>query len=157
MTLSGTYAGHPALTWSKPALFGHFISGGEEFLPSLTTMGPGSYKKTVILNLAEVSASVSRNEVIKALLHTVSKFRPQFGLLYWSSTWQSLPFFPLDRPVADVAWKITHGVLYTADRLCSYDYDVPRLCLCGHAPETLPHLFFACLAQCFSVVTVSHG
>ena len=46
--------------------------------------------------------------------HCMSKFRPQFGPLYWSSTWQSLSFFSLDRPVIDVAWKIAHGVLYTA-------------------------------------------
>lgn len=80
--------------------------------------------------------------------HCVSKFRAQFGPLYWSSTWQSLSFFPLDRPVFDVAWKIAHGVLYTADRLVSFGYNVPPLCLCGLASETLPHLFFACpLAQ----------
>ena len=49
--------------------------------------------------------------------HCVSKFRAQFGHLYWSSTWQSLSFFPLDRAVFDVVWKIAEEVLSTADRL----------------------------------------
>ena len=80
--------------------------------------------------------------------HCVSKLRAQFGQLYWSSTWQSLSFFPLVRPVFYVAWKIVHRVLYTVDRLVSFGYNVPVLCLCGLASETLPHLFFAChLAQ----------
>ena len=80
--------------------------------------------------------------------HCVSKFRAQFGHLYWSSTWQSLSFFPLDRAVFDVVWKIADGVLSTADRLVSLGYNVPPLCLCGLASESLPRLFFACpLAQ----------
>ena len=80
----------------------------------------------------------------------VSKFCAQFGHLHWSSTRQSisLSFFFLDRPVFYFAWKIAHRVLYTADRLVSFGYNVPPLCLCGLAPETLQHLFFACaLAQ----------
>ena len=82
------------------------------------------------------------------LLNIVSKFRAQFGHLYWSSTWQSLSFFPLDRAVFDVAWKIADEVLSTADRVVSFGYDVPPLCLCGLASQSLPHLFFVCpLAQ----------
>ena len=64
--------GRPSLTWGKPALSGHSISGGA-FLPSVNTMGPGSYKKTVILNLAEISASVSRNELVEVIK---AKFSP---------------------------------------------------------------------------------
>ena len=51
--------------------------------------------------------------------HCVVKFFPIFGSLYWSCTWRQLFLFDVDRPVIDLAWKIAHGVLYTADRLAS--------------------------------------
>ena len=79
--------------------------------------------------------------------HYVEKFLPTFGDLYWSSTWREL-FFDTDRPVTDVAWKITHGVLYTADRLLSFGYSLDPHCFCGPVLESPPHLFFHCpLAQ----------
>lgn len=43
------------------------------------------------------------------------KLFPQYGALYWSTTWRQLYFCPLDRPVIDLAWQVAHGVLYTAD------------------------------------------
>ena len=121
------------------------------FCASRASLVIGTFSGLEVSPLSEVSAKscylflLSKHHTSP---HCVSKFRAQFGPLYWSSTWQSLSFFPLDRPVFDVAWKIAHGVLYTADRLVSFGYNVPPLCLCGLASETLPHLFFACpLAQ----------
>ena len=74
----------------------------------------------------------------------MSKFSPIYGPIDWKSTWASLYFLPLDRPVSDLNWKIAHGVLYTADRLISFGLDVPAACFCGAALETLAYLFFRC-------------
>lgn len=80
--------------------------------------------------------------------HCVVKFRQAFPNLDWLSTWQSLFFLPLDRQVIDLNWKIAHGVLYTAERLCSFGYDIPKACFCGFHLESSDHLFFSCpLAQ----------
>ena len=76
--------------------------------------------------------------------HCEVKFFPLFGSLYWSSTWRQLFFFRLDRPVIDLCWKIAHGVLYTAERLSSFGYDLPTACFCGCPMESLQHLFFIC-------------
>ena len=76
--------------------------------------------------------------------HCVSEFSPIYGPIDWKSTWASLYFLPLDRPVSDLNWKIAHGVLYTADRLISFGLDVPAACFCGAALETPAHLFFRC-------------
>ena len=55
---------------------------------------------------------------------------------------------PLDRHVADLNWKVAHGVLYTAERLASFGYSLPMACFCGAQTESPDHLFFACpLAQ----------
>ena len=92
--------------------------------------------------------------------HCVEKFSTSFGQLYWSSTWRQLSFFDLDRPVIDLSWKIAHGVLYTAERLASFGYDISTVCFCGHPTESLDHLFFHCplavsvlpgSSRCFSV------
>lgn len=113
----------------------------------------GAFSSLEVSSLLDISAKsyhlflLSRHYIST---HCVSKFCAQFGHLHWSSTRQSisLSFFFLDRPVFYFAWKIAHRVLYTADRLVSFGYNVPPLCLCGLAPETLQHLFFACaLAQ----------
>ena len=57
-------------------------------------------------------------------------------------------FFNVDHQVIDLAWKVSHGVLYTASRLVSFGYSVPLVCFCGPVSETLVHLFFDCpLAQ----------
>ena len=60
--------------------------------------------------------------------HCVDNFLPLFGPLYWSSTWRQLFFYDLDRPVIDLSWKVAHGVLYTAERLSSFGYDLPTAC-----------------------------
>ena len=50
--------------------------------------------------------------------------------------------------MSDLCWRVAHGVLYTADRLISFGYDVPAFCFCGLALESPSHLFFYCpLAQ----------
>ena len=74
--------------------------------------------------------------------HCVEKFHPQYGDLYWSSTWSQLFCFNLDRPVIDLSWKVAHGVLYTADRLIGFRYDIDATCFCNTALETPSHLFF---------------
>lgn len=76
--------------------------------------------------------------------HCVLKFSHRFGDLYWSSTWQQLFLFGLDRPVIDLSWKISHGVLYTAARLFSFGLNYGVSCFCRTAPETPEHLFFSC-------------
>ena len=53
-------------------------------------------------------------------------------------------FFDFDRPVIDLAWKISHGVLYTAESLASFGYDLSTTCLCSDPMELLQHLFFYC-------------
>ena len=79
--------------------------------------------------------------------HCEEKFFPQYGALYWSTTWRQLYFCPLDRAVIDLAWQFAHSVLYTADRLISFGYALDPNCFCG-APETPSDLFFDCaLAQ----------
>ena len=76
--------------------------------------------------------------------HCVIKFRPSFGDLDWPSTWKSLFYMPLDRQVIDLNWKVAHGVLYTAERLSSFGYNLPTNCFCGYHMESSEHLFFSC-------------
>ena len=64
--------------------------------------------------------------------------------MYWSWTWRQLFFFDLDRTVIDLAWKVSHGVLYTAERLASFGYDLSTTCFCSDPMESLQHLFFYC-------------
>ena len=75
------------------------------------------------------------------LPHCIEKFWPVFGDLYWSSTWQQLHAVQLSRPVIDLNWKITHGVLYTASRLVnSFGYKkIDVVCFCRCDAETLEH------------------
>ena len=123
-----------------------------------TLQGSGSSSGLVVASLTPRSIPV---DVISCKLcyqllltlnpcqpHCVSKFRSAFPSLDWSSTWKSLNFLPLDRKVIDLNWKVAHGVLYTAERLCSFGYDVPKACFCGFHIENPGHLFFSCpLAQ----------
>lgn len=81
----------------------------------------------------------------------VRHFAPLLGALYWHSTRDQLFWFPLDRPVIDLAWLILHGLLRTAPRLVITFgmVDVPLACSCSPAvSEMLDHPFFYCpLAQ----------
>ena len=71
----------------------------------------------------------------------VENLRPQYGDLYWASTW-SQPFsFNVDRPFIDLSWKVAHSVLYTTDRLIGFGYDIDAICFCNAALETPSHLF----------------
>lgn len=85
-----------------------------------------------------------------AVPHCVSKFRLLHGDLYWSATWSHIHVMPFDRHVADFSWLLAHGVVLTANRLCSSFRmsSVPPGCFCGAPLETVAHLFFECpLAQ----------
>ncbi|CAB4018750.1 Hypothetical predicted protein [Paramuricea clavata] len=78
--------------------------------------------------------------------HCIGKFRPTYGPLYWSQTWDQVHLTTLDRPVVDVNWKIAHGVLYTASRLVN-SFGMANIevrCHCRADEETLEHLFFEC-------------
>ena len=103
------------------------------------------------LSISPVS-TISTKSVYSFLLsenlstpHCVVKFAPIFGILYWSCTWPELFLFDVDRPDIDLAWKIAHGVLYTADRLASFGYSPQLSCFCNSAPESIfLSLFFLC-------------
>ena len=82
--------------------------------------------------------------------HWERKFLPTFGHLYWSATWRQVDLMSLDRPVIDLCWRISHSVLYTAERRVGFGYniDIVPNCFCGYPLETLEHSFFSCpLAQ----------
>ena len=106
------------------------IGSGTEFCPvsSMTT-------RSAYLFL------LSENAVVP---HCETKFFPLFGSLYWSWTWRQLFYFDLDRSVIDLAWKISHWVPYTAERLASFGYDLSTTCFFSHPMESLQHLFFYC-------------
>ena len=106
-------------------------------------------------HLSSLASSMSTKSAYLYLLssefappHCEEKFLPAFGPLYWSSTWRQLRFCDIDRPILDLSWQISHGVLYTVDRLLSFGYSLDPNCFCGSVLETPSHLFFACpLAQ----------
>ena len=58
-----------------------------------------------------------------------------YGDLYWPSTWSQLFCFNLDRPVIDLSWKVADGVLYTADRLIGFGYDVDATFFLKYGPR----------------------
>ena len=75
-----------------------------------------------------------------------------FGDLYWSTTWRLLFFCPMDLPVIDLSWKVAHGAVFTAARLCHFGYNVslggdPRPVYCPLAQSGiswLQSLLFRC-------------
>ena len=113
------------------------LSGALSYSGDLNVPSPvsGVTRKLAYLRL------LSLNEVTH---HCVEKFRPGFGDLYWSATWSQLYYKPLDRTVSDLSWEIAHGILYTAERLSSFGYNIPTSCFCGAAVESLDHFFFYC-------------
>ena len=124
------------------ALSGH-ASNGELLVGSTATGGP--------FPISSMSTKACYNLLLSlnpARPHCVGKFLPVFGPWAWSSTWSSLFLMPLDRQVIDLNWKLAHGVLYTAERLASFGYQLQLSCFCGHHLESSDHLFFYCpLAQ----------
>ena len=99
------------------------IGSGIDFCP-VSTM---STKSAYLFLLSENDVSP----------HCEEKFFPLFGSLYWSCTWRQLFFFDLDRPVIDLCWKISHGVLYTAERLAGFGYALSTACFCSAPVESL--------------------
>ena len=79
--------------------------------------------------------------------HCEVKFRPFFGTLYWPATWKQVHIMSLDCPVADLCWRVSDGVLYAAERLVGFGYNIVPNCLCGHPLQTLYHCFWCPLAQ----------
>ena len=127
------------------ALLSAWSSAGGCFLPSRGALSVRSG-----LTVAPASSLTTKSAYSLLLIdcsvvpHCVQKFFVPFGQLYWSSSWCQFFFFDLDRPVIDLSWKIAHGVLYTAERLASFGYDISTACFCGHPMESLDHLFFHC-------------
>ena len=122
------------------------------FLPSRGSLCVGrGLMVSPVSSLTTKSAYLTLVSELPRVPHCVGKFLPSFGPLYWPSTWRQLFFFDMDRQVIDLSWKVAHGVLYTADRLSSFAYAIPTACFCGHASESLDHLFFSCpwLLVCF--------
>ena len=124
------------------------LRGG--FSPSLNCLAVSSGSSEAIA-LQNVTAKTCYSLLLKfnaAEPYCALHFRPTFGSLYWPSTWEQVHLFPQDRPTIDVAWKVAHGVLYTAERLLSFGYSFDPSCFCGAHRESLSHLFFECpLAQ----------
>lgn len=113
---------------SSTLVIGEGVSGGPFSVVSMTCKS--CYQLLLELNPAQP--------------HCILKFAPSFGALDWPATWKSLRFMPLDRQVWDLNWKVAHGVLYTAERLISFGYQIPQACFCGYHTESLEHLFFSC-------------
>ena len=119
------------------------VSGGDPVVGSAASGGP--FPVSSMSTKACYDLLLSLNP---ARPHCVGKFLPLFGPWEWSSTWTSLFFMPLDRQVIDLNWRLAHGVLYTAERLASFGYQLQLACFCGHHLESYDHLFFHCpLAQ----------
>ena len=115
------------------------------FLPSRGSLCVGrGLMVSPVSSLTSKSAYLTLVSELPGVPHCVGKFLPSFGTLYWPSTWRKLFFFDMDWQVIDLSWKVAHGVLYTADRLSSFGYAIPTACFCGHALESLDHLFFSC-------------
>ena len=123
------------------------VDGSYSTARSSLAMASGHAFSTV-LNMTAKSCYVYLLSESYSPPHCVLKFSHRFGNLYWSTTWRQLSLFSLDRPVIDLSWKISHGVLYTAARLFSFGINYGVSCFCRLAPETPEHLFFSCpLAQ----------
>ena len=111
------------------ALLLAWLSAGGCFLPSRGALSLGTG-----LTVASVSSLTTRSAYSLLLIdcsvvpQCVEKFSVPFGQLYWSTTWCQLFFFDIDHPVIDLSWKIAHRVLYTAQRLVSFGYDISTAC-----------------------------
>ena len=127
------------------ALLSAWKSAGGCFRPSRGVLSVVSG-----LTVAPVSSLTTKSAYSLLLIdrsvvpHCVEKFSISFGQLYWSTTWRQLSFIDIDLPVIELCWKIAHGVLYTAELLDSFGYDISTVCFCGHPTESLEHLFFHC-------------
>lgn len=119
-------------------------ASSSELLVSSTTTG-GLFPISAMSTKACYNLLLSLNP---ARPHCVGKFVPVFGPWAWSSTWSSVFLMPLDRQVIDLNWKLAHGVLYTAEHLATFGYQLQLSCFCGYHLESSDDLFFYCpLAQ----------
>ena len=116
-----TFFYHCFLAWIA---LGGSLSGGELVVGSSLAGGP--FLVSTMTSKTCYDILLSQNP---ALLHCVGNFLPLLGAWEWSSTWCSLFFMPLDRQVIDLNWKLAHGVLYTAERLASFGYQLRILLL----------------------------
>ena len=147
--LFGFLPGLPLLriSFSLPPFYGSLLTAWQACKGSLTasSLGIGSG-----IDFCPVSAMSSKSAYLFLLSenavspHCEEKFFPLFGSLYWSCTWHQLSLFDLDRPVIDLCWKVSHGVLYTAERLAGFGYALSTACFCSARVESLQHLFFHC-------------
>ena len=122
------------------------LLGGHGVFPNLSFRLNGSVISADCLSVKSAYSHLRPS----AVPHCVSKFRPLFGDLYWSTTWSQVHGMPFDGHVVDFAWLLAHSVVLTADRLrLSFGMSsVPPDCFCGAPLGTADHLFFECpLAQ----------
>ena len=90
------------------------------------------------------SCYVTLEQANTAQPYCVVKFGLFYGPLDWGLVLSSFFLIPLDRRVSDLAWKVAHGVLYTAKRLHGFGYGLSPLCFSGFPLESLKHLFIFC-------------
>ena len=145
------YLGNPvtAVPWALPEFYKSVfaawsaLKGG--LSPSSNSLAIASDSPSEAIDLVRITVKACYSLLLQLNTtepHCAQHFRPSFGNLYWRSTWEQVHLFPLDRPVIDLAWKVAHGVPYTAERLASFGYQVDLSCFCGAQPESLGHLFF---------------
>ena len=121
------------------ALLGGTVVRGQAFLPD----DPAGEKRDITACTTKLCYNILSTS-FQETPRCVTKFDPLFGPFIWKAVWKSVNIMPLDRPVIDLCWKTTHGVLYTADRLNRFGMDVDPFCHCGSL-ETASHLFYECL------------
>ena len=120
------------------------LGGSSDPLSGALSFDSGQNARLPVIGLSCKIAYRRLLELNVVAPHCVIKFRPTFGDLYWSTTWSQFHFMPLDRSVIDLSWKVAHGVLYTAERLSSFGYNIPTACFCNDPLESAEHLFFRC-------------
>lgn len=91
----------------------YWVAGGA--FPNLTFDKSGVVSSVDCLSVKLAYSSLLKSAEI--VPHCISKSRPVFGDLYWSTTWSQVHILPFNRPVNDFAWLLAHGVVFTADRL----------------------------------------
>jgi hypothetical protein len=68
----------------------------------------------------------------------------------WPDAWQQVHICVIDRQVTDLAWKITHRVLYSAAQV-----HMDTTCFWGHSREDITHLSYGCPSAQSAVAWVS--
>ena len=107
---------YPSLLLAWRSLDGSF----DDRLSSLVFASSDLYACRVVADLSSKIGYLFLLDENYGVPHCVEKFRPIFGALYWPSTWRQLRFANFDRSVLDFSWKVSHGVILTAQRLISF-------------------------------------